>query len=151
MIRLVLRVIFVLFLVAPGAWAQAENAPSSGSTVPSYGRFQVVQSPLLAALTMRLDRFTGDTWQLVESKKFGFEWQPIKRRAGTRDTTVPDKVNYQIFLSGLVAKATLLENINTGASWYIAKGKNGTISWEPIEVDPAWLDEALRHAKKHGG
>ena len=49
-------------LLFAGAASIAQEHPASmSSAVPASARFEIVQSPLLAKLTLRLDRFTGDT------------------------------------------------------------------------------------------
>lgn len=110
-----------------------EHPANLSSTVPDYARFEVVQSPLLAKLTIRLDRFTGDTWQFVEDKKGDYAWQRMQRINIPNDTKLPGKVNYQIFLSGIRAQITVLMNTNTGASWYIAVDSKEGEFWNPME------------------
>lgn len=121
-----------LFLTYKGALAQSE-AVNLSSTVPDSARFEVVQSPLLAKLAFRLDRFSGDTWQFVQKSKGGFAWQRIERIDLPNDTRAPGKVNYQIFLSGLRAQVTILINTNSGASWYIAEDPEEGVFWSPID------------------
>lgn len=121
-----------LLLLSLAAHAQ-ENAINLSSTVPDSARFEIVQSPILAKLAFRLDRFTGDTWQFVEKAKGGYAWQKIQRIALPTDARVANKVNYQIFLSGLRAQVTILVNTNTGASWYIAEDPSEGIFWSPME------------------
>ena len=119
--RFLLFATCMLAVASSPLWAQGENATSLSSTVPDSARFEVVQSPLLAKLTLRLDRFTGDTWQFVSTKDKSYTWKHIQRIAVQNDTKVPGKVNYQIFLSGSRAQITILMNTTTGASWYIAE------------------------------
>ena len=90
----------MLCAVAEPSYAQ-ENASSFSSAVPDYARYEVVQSPLLAKLTIRLDRFTGDTWQFVETTQGRFAWERMPRIPLPNDIRAPRKVNYQIFLSVL--------------------------------------------------
>ncbi len=113
--------------------AQGENTTSLSSTVPDSARFEVVQSPLLAKLTFRLDRFTGDTWQFVSTKDNSYAWERIKRIHVQNDAKVPGKVNYQIFLSGVRAQITVLMNTTTGASWYIAEDPKEGAFWSPMD------------------
>ena len=91
------------------------------TTVPESAIFEVVQSPLLAKLAFRLDRYTGETWQFVSTQDKSYAWQRIKRIAVPNDTKTTGKVNYQIFLSGIRVQVTILMNTTTGASWYIAE------------------------------
>lgn len=130
--RILLFAACLFAAASPPLWAQGENATSLSSTVPDSARFEVVQSPLLAKLTFRIDRFTGDTWQFVSTKDKSYEWERIKRIAVQNDTKVPGKVNYQIFLSGIRAQITVLMNTTTGASWYIAEDSKG-IFWSPMD------------------
>jgi len=126
--------LFALYLfVAASSVAAQETAVSLSSAVPDSARFQVVQSPLLAKLAFRLDRFTGDTWQFVSKQKGGFSWQRVERIELPNDIKSSGKVNYQIFLSGIRAQITVLINTHTGASWYIAEDPKEGIFWSPID------------------
>lgn len=131
--RFLLFATCMLAVASSPLWAQGENATSLSSTVPDSARFEVVQSPLLAKLTLRLDRFTGDTWQFVSTKDKSYTWERIKRVAVQNDTKVPGKVNYQIFLSGIRAQITILMNTTTGASWYIAEDPKEGNFWSPMD------------------
>jgi hypothetical protein len=131
--RFLLFATCMLAVASSPLWAQGENATSLSSTVPDSARFEVVQSPLLAKLTFRLDRFTGDTWQFVSTKDKSYAWERIKRIAVQNDTKVPGKVNYQIFLSGIRAQITILMNTTTGTSWYIAEDPKGGNVWSPMD------------------
>lgn len=129
--KLFLATCVLILMCAPSA-AQ-ESAVSLSSTVPASARFEIVQSPLLAKLTFRLDRVTGDTWQFVSKKKGDFTWQPIERIGLPNDSRVQGKVNYQIFLSGVRAQVTILMNTNTGVSWYISEDSKEGVFWAPIK------------------
>jgi len=113
--------------------AASENATHQSTTVPDSARFEVVQSPLLAKLAFRLDRFTGETWQFVSTKDDSYTWQQIKRISVPNDTRALGKVNYQIFLSGIIAQVTILMNTTTGASWYIAEDPKEGAFWSPMD------------------
>lgn len=110
-----------------------DSTPSASSTVPASARFEIVQSPLLAKLAFRLDRYTGETWQFVKDTKGGYGWQRVQKIDVPNDVKVPDRVNYQIFMSGILAQVTLLINTNTGVSWYIAEDPRQGIFWSPME------------------
>ncbi len=113
--------------------AESENPTHQSTTVPDSARFEVVQSPLLAKLAFRLDRFTGETWQFVSTQDNSYAWQRIRRISLPNDTRAPGKVNYQIFLSGIRAQVTILINTTTGASWYIAEDPKEGVFWSPME------------------
>jgi len=107
---------------------------SQSTVVPDYARYQIVQSPILAKLTIRLDRFTGQTWQFSSTAEGGYAWGLMKRNeASTSDIKVPGKVNYQIFMSGILAQVSILINTNTGASWCIAQDPKLGEFWSPMD------------------
>jgi len=114
-------------------FAAGENSTHQSTTVPDSARFEVVQSPLLAKLAFRLDRYTGETWQFVSTQDNSYAWQRIKRIALPNDTKTAGKVNYQIYLSGIRAQVTILMNTTTGASWYIAEDPKEGVFWSPME------------------
>ena len=124
--------LFVAVVLTSASLAAQERPASTSSAVPDTVRYQVVQSPMLAKLTFRLDRFTGDTWQFVEKAGGGFTWQRIQRIDVANDTKVNGKVNYQIFLSGILAQVTVLINTNTGASWVIVEDPKEGVFWSPV-------------------
>lgn len=113
--------------------AEGDSANHQSTTVPDTARFQIVQSPLLAKLAFRLDRFTGETWQFVSTPDNSYAWQRIKRIPLPNDTRAPGSVNYQIFLSGIRAQVTVLMNTTTGASWYVAEDPKEGVFWSPME------------------
>lgn len=119
-------------ITTTSSYAQ-EHPASISSGVPDYARYQIVQSPLAAKLTIRLDRFMGDTWQLVKATNGSYAWRPMKRIDLPNDTRLPGAVNYQIFLSAIRAEMTVLMNTNTGASWYIDVDRNGGEFWSPVK------------------
>lgn len=113
------------------AFAQDNTPPSASATVLSYARYEIVQSPLLVRLAIRLDRFTGTTWEFVTTSKGDFAWQVIPRVGAEGQTLVPGKVNCQLFASGIMAKVAILMNINTGQSWYIVEDPKRSELWRP--------------------
>lgn len=123
----------LLVLGISTARAEISAATHQSTTVPDTARFEVAQSPILARLTFRLDRFTGETWQLVSTPTNSYAWQPVKRIPLPNDTKAPGKVNYQLFLSGIRAQVTVLVNTTTGASWYAAEDPKTGVFWSPME------------------
>ncbi|TAM27239.1 MAG: hypothetical protein EPN62_00175 [Candidimonas sp.] len=115
------------------AFAQQRTLSSLSTTVPNYAKYEIVQSPLLARLTIRLDRFTGETWQFVNTAKKSFAWQLMPRISMAHDEKIPGKVNYQIFVSGIRAQITILMNTNTGTSWYIVEDPKAGDFWTPMQ------------------
>ena len=77
--RIGLILLASLSLVTTAPSLAQEHPANQSSTVPDSARFEVVQSPLLAKLTLRLDRFSGETWQFVETKNGDYAWQRMPR------------------------------------------------------------------------
>ena len=132
-IHLIAGCLFV-FCSSP-LFAAGDNTVTThqSTTVPESARFEVVQSPLLAKLAFRLDRYTGETWQFVSTQDNSYAWQRIERIALPNDTKPAGKVNYQIFLSGIRAQISILMNTTTGASWYIAEDPKEGVFWSPMK------------------
>jgi hypothetical protein len=63
------------FLLLSCATAQS-NLPEKSSGTPS-GRYEIVGSPLVSALTFKLDKFSGRIWQLVVNKEGVHGWDLI--------------------------------------------------------------------------
>ncbi|MBC8637308.1 hypothetical protein IAG25_10840 [Caballeronia sp. EK] len=122
-----------LALIPIGVAAQATNQQSVMTGVPADARFEIVQSELAVRWTFKLDKFAGVVFQLVATKDGGVAWEEVPRLRGrTPDPATPNRVNYQIFLSGMVARNMLLLNVNSGATWQLQSGNDG-ISWVPFE------------------
>lgn len=87
---------------------------------PSEARFEIVQSSLAFRWTFRLDRFTGFVEQLVTHKEedgdevFAWEVVTVQERPVISNPTRP---RFQLFLSGIGARGTLLLDTQEGSSW----------------------------------
>lgn len=121
-------------------WAQETASPPHQSTTsPSGARFELIQSPLAAKWTFKLDRFAGRVWQLVRTKDDENAWEemPVAASIPLADSTRP---RFQIFSSGLAARHTFLLDSLNGKTWVLSAGKrkasNGTeyeiVSWQPF-------------------
>jgi hypothetical protein len=117
------RALVILALPACSSMALAQTYPSPPHqlTSPIAGaRFEIVQSPLAARWTFRLDRYAGRVWQFVTTQDANSTWQEMvvidlpKLQAQTRP-------RYQIFTSGLAARHTFLIDSETGKTWVLAK------------------------------
>lgn len=120
-------------LWAGSAWSQ--EVSSSGhqrSDSPADARFEIVQSPLVARGTFKLDKYTGTVSVLIQTQAGRFGWQVMHRAEHPLDKTIPGKVNYQIFSSALTAKATFLVNVNTGASWVLTEDRKQELWWDAV-------------------
>lgn len=117
---IILAVATVLTAFATVRCAADESVVNARSTLAQDSRYELVGSPLLAKLTMRFDRFSGDVDLFVRGKNGGYTWRTMDREPQDGNVRLAGKVNYQLYLSGILAQETILMNVNTGVSWYIA-------------------------------
>ena len=103
--------------------------------VPSDSRYEIVQSELGARYTFKIDKYTGYVKQLVKSDDDSVTWQSIILIDSSKtEDQQNNKVNYQIFTSGLGARFTFLINIKTGDTWQLTEVDDmGYLYWSPIE------------------
>lgn len=123
------NIVMALFLMLPqlvSAQAKETNIHAS-TTIGNQSRFEIVQSPLAARWTFRLDRVCGHVGQLVSTKNGGVTWENMLIMA-LPNCQQDGKIRYQIFSSGIAARYTFLMNTETGKTWQIrsAKDPNGT-------------------------
>ena len=117
---LVAVVILLLAFTAGGSAQDLPTHSSAQTTVPTDSRFEIIQSNIAVMWTFKLDKFSGQIYQLVHSKDDKLVWDLMEKDPNPANTIViPGKVNYQIFTSGIAARFTILMNVNSGASWLL--------------------------------
>lgn len=115
-------------------------ANHEATTTPPNARYEIVQSPRVARLTMRLDRWSGIVDMLVVDNVGRYAWEsmPVVGLIAQTNATNP---RFQIFTSGRVARNTFLLDTVTGRSWSFVtvtfKGRDGQDherdEWQPFE------------------
>ena len=111
-----LAAMIILSMMSACAQQAAVKEPLQ-SVVPESPRFSIVQSPIAARETFKLDSYTGIVYQLVVNADKKELWQMLRRTLTSyEDTHYPDRCNYKLFLSTLGVKFTYLINVNTGAT-----------------------------------
>lgn len=125
------RSIVAITLFAISTLASGQNYPSPAhqqTTTNAGSRFEILQSPLAAKWTFRLDRFTGRVWQLVVTKNEENSWEEMLVN-GSPKIQSPTRPRFQLFTSGLAARHTFLLDSDTGKTWVVVTGtlkdKNG--------------------------
>lgn len=128
-------VLAVAILVGPQIAAAQEARPGHQKTsVPLDARFEILQSELVARITLRLDKYSRAVSQMIEAKDSDrYFWQEFPRRAHALDKRVDGRVNYQLFTSALAARFTYLMNVNTGATWQLIETQDEDLVWTPIQ------------------
>jgi hypothetical protein len=136
------RILLVSLFLASTSYATAQEYPSPPhqQTSPNPGaRFEILQSPLAAKWTFRLDRYTGHVWQLVRTKDDNNTWEEMLVRE-LQKVQSPARPRFQLFTSGLAARHTFLLDSDTGRTWLVVtwkrKNKDGLeyeySSWQPF-------------------
>lgn len=123
--------IFLLVIITSLGWSQETNHHQF-SDAPETARYQIVQSELAAKVTLKIDKYSGKVFQLVEGED-GLTWQSLYAETHTLDKATPNQVNYQVFTSGLAVRMTFLMNINTGASWQLSEDEEIGLFWNALE------------------
>ena len=88
---------------------------------------------LYGAKHLRSINIQARVYQFVKTKDDLSTWQLVPKNVATFDTVIPDKINYQLFLGGIVVRDCFLLNINTGATWVLVKDSNDYLSFENFE------------------
>ena len=116
--------------------AQTQNPPGQhqATAPPIEARFEILQSSIVAKMTLRLDRYTGQVDQLVVQPDSSVAWQQVPRKTHPRDqdTRVAGRANYQVFTSGIAARYTFLINTTTGATWELVEDPASGWFWTPV-------------------
>ena len=130
----------LLFVLAIPVFGQDYPSPAHQMTSAIPGaRFEIIQSPIAAKWSFRLDRYTGRIWQLVKTKDDDNGWEETlvfglpKIQSATRP-------RFQLFTSGIAARHTFLLDSESGKTWCLTsnkgKDKDGIQydynSWQPF-------------------
>lgn len=111
------------------------------SQVPPDAGFELVQSPLAATNTFRVNRFTGDVDQLVHDEKDRSVWERVGRPADPAGPSRDGRPSYYLFTSGLAARWTFLMNIRTGATWQLLRDVDTKqLTWNRVTEPGARAD-----------
>jgi len=113
--------------------------PHQYTASAANARFEILQSPLAAKWTFRLDKFSGCIWQLVKTKDDDMSWEEMLV-LDLPKIQAPTRPRFQLFTSGLAARHTFLIDGDTGRTWLVASGKHkrndGTeydvVIWQPF-------------------
>lgn len=128
------KIFIILMLVsfAQQGWTQ-ETHRNQFSSAPDTARYEIFQSELGVMITLLIDKYTGKGYQLVVGKT-GLTWQLLDCEKHILDKATPGRVNYQVFTSGEGIRFTFLLNVNTGATWQLAKDKDsGKLFWAAFD------------------
>jgi hypothetical protein len=127
LVKLLIITFFSSFIIFTCIYAAEKTS------VPADSRYEIITSNLAVKGTFKLDKFTGDVFQLFENDDKSPYWKKMERRNHPRDVLVKNnRVNYQIVTSDLAMKCTYLVNINTGATWVLTESSYTNPFWDPM-------------------
>ena len=127
---------FVLSLLSGSTAAQSTANVHQSTAQPLDGRFEIVQSPIAAKWTFRLDRHSGNVDQLVETQDGALTWQGMLV-LDLPDVSSTRTARFAIFASGIAARFTFLIDSQTGRTWVLTsladtEGSDPPVGWLPF-------------------
>lgn len=126
-----LVILFALFFTGISAFAYGEESIGQ-KTNTEAGRYEIIIPDNMIRYTFRLDKFTGDIWQLVKNSDDSSTWQKVYREPSYFDSTDEDKINYQLIVPANAARFIMLININNGTTWQICRTKDDEVAFQLV-------------------
>jgi hypothetical protein len=132
------QICLVLLAVTLAFTAYGQQSPiHNQTTAPINARFEIVQAQTAAKWTFRLDRYSGQVWQLVRTRAGGNAWE-VTPVLDLPDGSNSARPHFQLFLSGLAAKHTFLIDVDSGRTWTLTaitdkSGKEAGVVWSRFE------------------
>jgi hypothetical protein len=125
--------IFALLILVPFAFKgrTQETYSHQFSSVPQTARYEIVQSERGARNTFKIDKYTGQVFHIAEKSTHDLAWEPILFMDPlSKGETMPDRVNFQLFISGLGSRHIYLLRVDTGKTWQLIEdSKSGILFW----------------------
>lgn len=131
--RILLISLIWLIVLALVTFAQSPKQEPVATVPPLTAKYELIQNSRAMRETYLLNRYTGQSWQLVQSTRRQ-AWQKIPKEMH-EDDFVPmawSEPAYQVSVSGLAAKGPYMINVITGATWVLFKDPEGGIFWGSI-------------------
>lgn len=128
--------LFVVFLGGMVSPVFAEPRIHQSTSSPSDARFEIVQSPLSAKWTFRLNRYTGQVYQLAETPRGRLAWiGMIAIPFPQLSSKHKQKPSFVIFSSGLTVRDTFLLDSETGRTWVLrsSPSDSGLSVWQSFK------------------
>ena len=118
------KFLLLLAFIIP-TFCKAQSTQTDATKPKEISRFTIIQSPIAAKLTFKLDTYIGNVYQLVVDSSGKNLWQLMTREVTLLpDTRYSETRNYNLFVSTLGMRYTYLINTNTGATWQLFEDTN---------------------------
>lgn len=131
MTRILASSALFLILVCTAAGQSPQMVSRQATTPPPDSRFEIFQSELAPAWTFKLDRVTGNVDQLASAKAGTLVWTKMRVLPHPRAVNTA-KPHFQIVVVNTPAKAILLLDTESGATWQLIARENSSV-WQPLE------------------
>lgn len=126
--------LFTLFLFSLTSSAIENQQAVKTST--EGGRYELVQSEIARRYFFKLDKFTGDVYQLVVKRNGDKTWEKMMVVGLSIDTIKENTINFQIFMGGTAISDCFMINIHTGSTYLLYKDPDTDILfWSRILED----------------
>jgi len=133
-IFLVAAVLLGIMLVSMLPANPPVGASRNVTAVSPEHRYDVIQSNVTRFYTLRVDKYTGKTWQLTERSSRSV-WDEVRFFDGQAElANLPEQVNFQVLVSSLVPRDIYLWNVHTGTTWMIDQERDrGKLFWRKVD------------------
>lgn len=97
------------------------------------GRYELVQSEIMRKCFFKLDKYTGEVYQLVLTSDGSKTWQKMYVIGLSHDTIKDNTINFQIFIGGISASDCFMINIHTGTTYMLFEDTDSnSLYWSRI-------------------
>lgn len=122
--------LFSLLFISNVAYSQERifaTVPHA-TEAPADARFEIIKVLLREPFLLKLDKYTGDVYELVRNRDYvrdkgqAFAWQLVRwNNKPAAETLDSQKVNFQIFDANNFDYSVYLININNGDTWTLVR------------------------------
>ena len=131
--------LLLIGLLTFAASAIAQNIEyKSQATSLVGGLYEIIMSDVALRNSFKVDKFLGQVYLLVKKKDGGITWEKMIKDVAFNNPIFPDKINYQLYMSGISIKYTFLINVNSGVIWQLVEDdsdkKNPLLWWKLVET-----------------
>ena len=127
-----MKTIITTLLVSISIFIKAQDI-SVKSSITDNSRYEIIQSGIGAWATFKIDKYLGLVYMMfIDSTTNLAFWSLIDVYPGTgKEIINPNKINYQLIISGIALRYIYLININTGNTWMLYEYGN-KYKFEPM-------------------
>ena len=130
------QIILLIVLCFISLTSSALETQKAVKTSTEGGRYELVQSEIARKYFFKLDKYTGDVYQLVLKSNGDKTWQKMQVIGLGLDTIKEDTINFQIFMGGMAVSDCFMINIHTGKTYLLYQDEDtDALFWSYIIED----------------